>query len=75
MDYEVDVEGVLMAMTPETKMIVLCSPNNPTGNPICEDDVLALLETGRIVVVDEVYMNLIIQRDWLIWLRNIKTSS
>jgi histidinol-phosphate aminotransferase len=56
MDYEVDVEGVLMALTPETKMIVLCSPNNPTGNPICEDDVLALLETGRIVVVDEAYV-------------------
>ncbi|HEY5003544.1 MAG TPA: histidinol-phosphate transaminase [Ktedonobacteraceae bacterium] len=56
MDYEVDVEGVLMALTPETKMIVLCSPNNPTGNPISEDDVLALLETGRIVVVDEAYV-------------------
>jgi histidinol-phosphate aminotransferase len=55
-DYEVDVEGIFAALTPETKMIVLCSPNNPTGNPICEHDVLALLETGRIVVVDEAYV-------------------
>ncbi len=56
LEYEVDVAGVLAALTPETKMIVLCSPNNPTGNPICEQDVLLLLETGRIVVVDEAYI-------------------
>ena len=56
LDYEVDVPAVLSALTPETKMIVLCSPNNPTGNPICEEDVLTLLETGRIVVVDEAYV-------------------
>ncbi len=61
-DYEVDVAGILAALTPETKMIVLCSPNNPTGNPICEQDVLALLETGRIVVVDEAYVEFSNQR-------------
>src|SRR5207302_5461618 len=33
-----------------------CSPNNPTGNPVAEADVLALLDTGRIVVVDEAYV-------------------
>src|SRR6266699_3502816 len=55
-DYEVDVEEILEALTPETKMIVLCSPNNPTGNPVAKDDVLALLETGRIVIVDEAYV-------------------
>lgn len=56
LDYEVDVTAILSALTPETKMIILCSPNNPTGNPICEQDVLTLLETGRIVVVDEAYV-------------------
>src|SRR5947209_8434057 len=55
-DYEVDVDSIIAALTPETKMIILCSPNNPTGNPIAEADVLALLETGRIVVVDEAYV-------------------
>lgn len=55
-DYEVDVEGILKALNPQTKLIVLCSPNNPTGNPVAEEDVLALLETGRIVVVDEAYV-------------------
>jgi len=52
-DYEVDVDAILATLTPATKMIILCSPNNPTGNPVAEQDVLRLLETGCIVVVDE----------------------
>src|SRR5438046_9499725 len=46
-DYEVDVDSIIAALTPETKMIILCSPNNPTGNPIAEADLLALLDTVR----------------------------
>jgi histidinol-phosphate aminotransferase len=55
-EFEIDVENVLAALTPSTKLIVICSPNNPTGNPIVESDVLALLESGRIVVIDEAYV-------------------
>ncbi|HVB24327.1 MAG TPA: histidinol-phosphate transaminase [Ktedonobacteraceae bacterium] len=55
-DYEIDVDAVIEAITPETKMIVLCSPNNPTGNPVSTADVLTLLDTGRIIVVDEAYV-------------------
>jgi histidinol-phosphate aminotransferase len=54
--FEIDVEDVLAALTPSTKLIVICSPNNPTGNPIAESDVQALLESGRIVVIDEAYI-------------------
>lgn len=54
--YQIDVDRILAALTPATKLIVLCSPNNPTGNLITESDVLALLESGRIVVVDEAYV-------------------
>ena len=54
--YDIDVEAILAALTPETKIIVLCSPNNPTGNPVAEQDVLTLLDTGRIVMVDEAYV-------------------
>jgi histidinol-phosphate aminotransferase len=55
-EFEIDVDDVLAALTPSTKLIVICSPNNPTGNPIAESDVLALLESGRIVVIDEAYV-------------------
>ena len=55
-EFEIDVKGVLKALAPSTKLIVICSPNNPTGNPVAEADVLALLESGRIVVLDEAYV-------------------
>jgi histidinol-phosphate aminotransferase len=54
--YELDIEGILAALRPSTKLIVLCSPNNPTGNPVSEEAVLTLLATSRIVVVDEAYV-------------------
>ena len=53
--FEVDVEGVERAITDRTKVIFVCSPNNPTGNPTPESDVVRLLETGRMVVLDEAY--------------------
>jgi len=55
-EFEIDVKGILAALTPSTKLIVICSPNNPTGNPVTEADVVALLEPGRIVVIDEAYV-------------------
>lgn len=55
-DYEIDVPGILAALRDDTKLIVLCSPNNPTGNLVAQADIEALLATGRIVVVDEAYI-------------------
>jgi histidinol-phosphate aminotransferase len=55
-DFEINVNDVLASLSPSTKLIVICSPNNPTGNPVAESDVLALLESGRIVVIDEAYV-------------------
>jgi histidinol-phosphate aminotransferase len=52
----IDVDAVRAALRPDTKLIVLCSPNNPTGGLVPREQVLALLETGRIVVVDEAYV-------------------
>ncbi len=54
-DYELDCAGILQALTPATKLIVLCSPNNPTGNLLAEEELLTLLKTGRMIVVDEAY--------------------
>lgn len=54
-DFSVDIEGVLAAVTPKTKVIFLANPNNPTGNSTPEPDIITLLETGLIVVVDEAY--------------------
>jgi histidinol-phosphate aminotransferase len=55
-DYSVDPEAIRAALRPDTRIIILCSPNNPTGNPVPVADIEALLDTGRIVVVDEAYI-------------------
>jgi len=36
-------------------MAVICSPNNPTGGVVSEDDLREVLESGRTTVVDEAY--------------------
>ena len=53
--YEVDVEGVKAAIDSRTKVIFIASPNNPTGNATPQKDILKLVETGIIVVMDEAY--------------------
>lgn len=57
-DFALDADAVLRAVTPETKLVFLCSPNNPTGQLLDRDAVLkivATLATRAVVVVDEAY--------------------
>jgi len=53
--YAVDVAAVKEAMNEKTKVIFIASPNNPTGNITPENDILELLKTGMVVVIDEAY--------------------
>ena len=54
-DFEIDLDSVKLAVTSRTKAIVICSPNNPTGNMPSEAEVKALLDTGILVIADEAY--------------------
>ena len=54
-DFTVDMVGVKKALSEKTKVIFIASPNNPTGNLITEREIIELVNTGRIVVVDEAY--------------------
>ncbi|WNY27868.1 Histidinol-phosphate aminotransferase [Methanimicrococcus stummii] len=56
-DYSLDVDSILNAVTEKTKIIWLCSPNNPTGNIIAAGDVRKLAEnTKSIIFIDEAYV-------------------
>lgn len=56
-EFQIDVRAVLNAVTPNTKIIFCCSPNNPTGNLLRVEDVEELCKKFRgIVVVDEAYI-------------------
>jgi histidinol-phosphate aminotransferase len=53
-----DMPAILKAVTPKTKLIFICSPNNPTGNQIEEEDLLHILELGIPTFFDEAYYEL-----------------
>jgi len=56
-DYAVDIDKILKAVTERTKIIFLCSPNNPTGNVIAAADVRRLAEqVNAIIFIDEAYV-------------------
>ena len=56
-DFSLNVEETLSAVSPRTRILVLCSPNNPTGNQFARDKVLSLAERFQgLVVVDEAYV-------------------
>jgi histidinol-phosphate aminotransferase len=54
-DYSVDVKGIISAISGNTKLVFLASPNNPTGNVISRDDVEKIAGTGVPLVLDEAY--------------------
>jgi len=56
--FQLDVEGVLNALDANTKMLFICSPNNPTGNNMNREDVEVLLNNfPGIIIIDEAYIN------------------
>jgi histidinol-phosphate aminotransferase len=57
-DFSLDPERILAAAGPATKLIFLCSPNNPTSNLMETRAVLQILDEFRgILVVDEAYVD------------------
>ncbi len=66
-DYDYDLDGILTAITPKTKIIFLASPNNPSGNYIPYEvlkDFLFKLPKHIIVVYDEVYRHFAGAKDY-----------
>jgi histidinol-phosphate aminotransferase len=57
-DYQQDLEAMLDAMTPKTRVIFIANPNNPTGALISQgkiDEFMSRLPENIIVVFDEAY--------------------
>jgi histidinol-phosphate aminotransferase len=51
-----DPQGILRAITPNTKVVVIANPNNPTGNFMDPQAFVQIAETGIPLVVDEAYV-------------------
>lgn len=55
-NFQFQADKLLAAADDNTKLIFLCSPNNPTGNDLCRDEIIKLLkEFQGLVIVDEAY--------------------
>jgi len=58
LDYGHDLPAMLDAITPETRIVFIASPNNPTGTLSSADDLLRFMERVSrdvLVVIDEAY--------------------
>jgi histidinol-phosphate aminotransferase len=65
-DYQLNLEGIAEAIDEHTKLIFICSPNNPTGNSINRGDVETLLANfNGLVIVDEAYINFSRQKTFI----------
>jgi histidinol-phosphate aminotransferase len=57
-DYQLDIENIEQAIDINTKLIFICSPNNPSGNSIKRNDIEIILNNfNGLVVIDEAYIN------------------
>lgn len=65
-DYQLDLPALEEAIDLNTKIIWICSPNNPTGNSISRQDIEIILNNfDGLVVIDEAYINFSRQQSFL----------
>jgi len=65
-DFQLDMPALQQAIDENTKLIFVCSPNNPTANSINREDIELLLNNFEgILVVDEAYINFARQKTFI----------
>jgi histidinol-phosphate aminotransferase len=65
-DFQPNTQQILETVDNNTKIIFLCSPNNPTGNCFTDENITFLLENfDGLVVLDEAYIDFAQRKSWL----------
>ncbi|MEO8861237.1 MAG: histidinol-phosphate transaminase, partial [Ginsengibacter sp.] len=65
-DFQLDVDRILEQINSKTKLLFICSPNNPTGNNLNRIDIETLLNNfPGILIIDEAYINYSKQKTFL----------
>ncbi len=65
-NFQPNVDAILKAQNRKTKILFLCSPNNPTANSLESDTIEKLIQNfNGIVVIDEAYIDFSAQESWL----------
>ncbi|MCS6874459.1 MAG: histidinol dehydrogenase [Pyrinomonadaceae bacterium] len=72
-DFELDIKGIRNQFFPDTKLIFICSPNNPTGNAFSSQEILQLAsEFEGLVIVDEAYAEFSTRKSLISEIRTFK---
>lgn len=70
-DFEPNVEEILGVVDAKSKLLFICSPNNPTGNSFKKERIEQLLASfSGLVVIDEAYIDFSKDESWLSQLNN-----
>jgi histidinol-phosphate aminotransferase len=65
-DFQIDVPAVLNAIRPNSKLLFICSPNNPSGNVMSRTAIKEILKAFKgLVVIDEAYIDFTDTESWL----------
>jgi len=65
-DFSLSADKVLQQVDDHTKIIFLCSPNNPTGNTLDKKEIERLFkETAALIVIDEAYIDFSTKKSFL----------
>ena len=65
-EFQPNVDVILNAVDANTKIIFLCSPNNPTGNSFSDESIIRILNNFKgLVVLDEAYIDFSANKSWL----------
>jgi histidinol-phosphate aminotransferase len=65
-DYQPDTEALLRLADSNSKLLFLCSPNNPTSNSLNRSDILLLISRFKgLVILDEAYIDFSIESSLL----------
>jgi histidinol-phosphate aminotransferase len=70
-DFQPNVKDIFNKIDDNTKMIFLCSPNNPTGEIIKKEYILEIVQNfNGLVIIDEAYIDFSDEKSWLEEIKN-----
>jgi histidinol-phosphate aminotransferase len=65
-DYQIDKNALIDKTDEKTKLLFLCSPNNPTSNSFYKEDIIFLLENfNGLIILDEAYIDFSRERSFI----------
>jgi len=62
--FELNTDDIINLVDDQTKLIFICSPNNPTGNLIDKASIKQLLKLNCIIIIDEAYIDFSEEESW-----------